>query len=139
MAEGQAPKLIPVDLADGAYPGRTMPGMTPEQRSMRSRIAGYAAAARHDGREMTALARQTYRDSFSSGHACALCPRIDIPPGLPEAEVQRRVRALRAAHFGRLSLKSSIARAKRRKAAPVSERSGTAMSMGGTDDAAAST
>lgn len=87
--------------------------MTPAQRSLRGRLGAYAALARNDATEINAKARQVYRDSFQVGHECRLCPRIDIPPDLPEAERSRRSETLRRAHYARLAMRSSQARAAR--------------------------
>jgi hypothetical protein len=87
--------------------------MTPEQRSLRSRIAAYAALSRNDPREINAKARRVYRDSFRNGHRCVVCPVFVMPEGLSPAEVDRRADALRKAHFGRLALKSSRVRSEK--------------------------
>lgn len=88
--------------------------LTAEQRSLRSRIAAYAANARHDGRAITAQARATYRASFERGHGCAVCPAVELPDGLSATERSRRADMLRRGHYARLALKSSRTRAKRR-------------------------
>jgi hypothetical protein len=85
--------------------------MTPAQRVLRARVGGYAARAKHDGRELTTLARAAYRDSFRRGHSCVLCPAYRMPTGLSDAEVTRRADSLRKAHYARLSLKSAKTRA----------------------------
>lgn len=69
-----------------------------------ARLGGLAKAARYDGLEGTAAARASYRASFSSGHGCALCPRVEIPDELPAVERERRGVALRKAHFVRLGM-----------------------------------
>ena len=105
--------------------------LTAEQRTLRSRIAAYAANARHDGRAITATARATYRASFERGHGCAVCPAVELPVDLRPAERARRADFLRRGHYARLALKSSRARSgKKRDAAEVqspaaSEREGT--------------
>lgn len=78
-------------------------------------MGGLTTAARHEGVALTAAARQVYRDSFREGHGCKLCPRWDMPADLSEAEVTRRAEALRKAHFGRLALRSSMARSRPRR------------------------
>lgn len=88
--------------------------LTAEQRSLRSRIAAYATNARHDGRAITATARATYRDSFSTGHRCAVCPLIELPEGLSQAERNRRSESLRRMHYTRLALASSRSRSKKK-------------------------
>jgi hypothetical protein len=89
-----------------------MPALSPDQRSLRSRIGAYATLARHDSRQINAVARATYRTSFRLGHACKVCPAFTMPPGLPESEVERRAEALRRAHYARLALRSSQARSR---------------------------
>ena len=84
--------------------------MTPAQRVLRSRLGGSATAARHDSREINAKARATYRDSFRTGHGCAVCERVDLPADLSDAERTRRAEALRKLHYGRLALKSARGR-----------------------------
>jgi hypothetical protein len=100
--------------------------MTPAERSMRSRIAAYAMLARNDPRAVNAKARAVYRDSFRQGHSCAACPEFVMPAGHSEAEVTRRAEALRKAHYARLSLRSSRARSRNKKAAPVGHVPGSA-------------
>jgi hypothetical protein len=93
--------------------------------SLAGRVGGYARAARYDGREMTAAARQRFADSFREGHECRVCPAVAMPDGLLQGERARRAEALRRAHYARVALASSQARAKR-KAAPVIVSPGTA-------------
>jgi hypothetical protein len=85
-------------------------------RVLRSRLGGYATAARHDSRAINAKARATYRESFREGHDCVVCPRVEIPAGLTDAERDRRGEALRKLHYGRLALRS--ARRRRRGSRP---------------------
>ncbi|HUG29247.1 MAG TPA: hypothetical protein VMQ65_01860 [Candidatus Limnocylindria bacterium] len=106
--------------------------LTAEQRSLRSRIAAYAANARHDGRAITAQARATYRESFLTGHSCRVCPATALPSDLSTTERARRGEMLRRAHYARLALKSSRVRSKRR-AGP--DRTGPAHAMEGSSDA----
>jgi hypothetical protein len=70
--------------------------LTPSQRSLRARIAAYHRAAHYDGREVTAKARETFRNSFYE----------KTDPTLPHRERLRRAEALRKA-------KSAKARQKR--------------------------
>lgn len=104
--------------------------MDAAQRVLRSRLGGYATAARHDGRVITERARSTYRDSFTRGHECAVCPSIELPENLSPAERSRRAQALRQLHYGRLAMRSSQVRSKK-KPAPVSETSGAGQEAGG--------
>jgi len=70
----------------------------------RARLAALSRWAKEDPVAGTARARQAFKDSFANGggHQCKVCPRIDIPPDLPEAERLRRAAALRKLHFIRL-------------------------------------
>ena len=77
------------------------------------RAGGYARAARYDGRDMTAVARQRFIASFLEGHACRVCPPTTLPDDLPPAERQRRAEALRRGHYARIALASARARASR--------------------------
>jgi hypothetical protein len=86
--------------------------LTPEQRSLRSRIAAYATNARHDGRAITTAARSAYHDSFLLGHQCRVCPAVVLPSTLSNDERMRRAGLLRHAHYARLALKSSRVRQK---------------------------
>lgn len=86
--------------------------MDAAQRVLRSRLGGYATAAKYDSREINAKARQTYRDSFQAGHECKLCPAFVMPDGLSPDEIERRALALRRGHFTRLAMASSRRRAK---------------------------
>lgn len=73
--------------------------------ALRGRIGGFARAARHDTREMTAAGRATFLSRFE---------RLVDPDGiLPEAERARRAESARKAHFARMAFKS--AQARRRK------------------------
>jgi hypothetical protein len=83
------------------------------QRILRSRLGGYATAARVDPLINTAKARATFLDSFLTGHACAVCPTWVMPEGLAPDEALRRARAARKAHFTRLAMRSA---ARRRRA-----------------------
>ena len=106
--------------------------MDAAQRVLRSRLGGYATAARYDAREINAKARATYRDSFRSGHGCLLCQPFVMPAGLSEAEVDRRATALRRQHYTRLSIRSASSRAARNeKAAPAIVSPGAATEASG--------
>lgn len=61
---------------------------------------------------MTERARQTFRDSFLTGHGCKVCPRIDIDPALPLHERQRMADAMWQLHWTRCSHRAAIARAR---------------------------
>ena len=96
--------------------------MTPEQRALRSRLGGLTTASRHDAREITAPARVAFAARFYDG----------IPADLPQTERDRRAAAAKRLYFGRLALKSSQARSKK-KAGPDRD-SGPARSSEDTAD-----
>jgi hypothetical protein len=100
--------------------------MTPEQRSLRSRLGGLSTSARHDTREITAPARRAFLDRFYEGLE-----------DLPQPERDRRAEAARRLHFTRLAFRSSLTRSKR-KAGPARD-FGPASSEEGTADAQPST
>jgi hypothetical protein len=87
--------------------------LSSQEAARRGRLGGYATSATHDPLAINEKARAIYKDSFRDGHGCAVCPRIDIPADLPEAERLRRAEALRSLHFGRLGRRSGKARAGR--------------------------
>ena len=84
--------------------GRTE--LTPEQRSLRARIAAYALHASHDPRETTKPARDAFMARFER--------QVDPEGKLPETERRRRADAAKKAYFNALALKSARARGGRR-------------------------
>ena len=86
--------------------------MTPAQRSLYGRIGAAVARSRHDPRELTSAARARFLERFEAQVR-------EESPGLPEVEIQRRGGELRKAHMLGLSLKSSIARSKKKAATEV--------------------
>ena len=80
-------------------------GLTPEQRTLRARLAAHSLHAQHDSRELTAEARAAAMRRFED--------EVDPNGELELAERSRRATQARKAHFARLALKSSQARAKR--------------------------
>lgn len=99
-----------------------MPAVTYQPRSVFSlagRVGGLRRAALHDGEAMTRQARDSFRASFETGHGCSVCPRIDIPAGLPAEERRRRGEALRRAHYSAVAMASARSRAKKRTARPA--------------------
>jgi hypothetical protein len=86
--------------------------MTPAQRSLYGRIGAAVARSKHDPRDLTREARRTFLERFEREIR-------DESPDLPDAEVQRRAGELRRAHMLQLSVKSSIARGKKRTASPA--------------------
>lgn len=81
--------------------------LTPEQRSLRARIAAYALHASHDPRETTKPARDAFMARFER--------QVDPEGKLPEAERRRRADAAKKAYFNGLALKSARARGGRRE------------------------
>ena len=83
--------------------------MTPEQRSLRARVAAYSLhASIEDEAAHTAPARKAFLDGFE---------RQADPDGLLEpAERARRAEQLMKAHMTNLALRSSRARAKKKTA-----------------------
>lgn len=80
------------------------PPLTPEQRTLRARIAAHTKHAKHDPRESTTAARQKFMDRFE---------READPDGVLKPEERaRRAAQLRKAYFTRLALASSRARSK---------------------------
>ncbi len=79
---------------------------TPEQRSLRARIAAYALHASHDPRETTKPAR-AFMARFER--------QVDPDGKLPKAERRRRADAAKKAYFNGLALKSARATGGRRE------------------------
>jgi len=84
------------------------PALTPEQRSLRAKVAAHSLHARHDSREITAPARAAADTNLNR----RLLSEVDPDGSLSEAERQRRLEHARKAHFARLALKSARARRK---------------------------
>ena len=76
--------------------------LSPSERSQRARIAAYSQHAKHDPKETTRKARETYRAQFYEW----------IPEDLPQAERDRRAEAAFKAHMARLAFLSAKARCK---------------------------
>lgn len=76
--------------------------MSPEERSMRARIAAYTLHSKTDGRDLTTRARQAFLDRFERA--------VDPAGTLAPAERCRRAAAARKAYFTSLALQSSRAR-----------------------------
>jgi hypothetical protein len=79
--------------------------LSKSQRVLRARLGGFSRASLYDGREVTAKARQTFLDRFDD--------EVDPDRQLPATERARRAEAARRAHFTRLALRSSKARARK--------------------------
>ncbi len=82
------------------------------ERSENARIAALTRSANEpSGTAMTAKARQTFWDSFESGHECGLCKPVVIDQSLPLDERQRQAAAARSAHYSRIARSARIAAA----------------------------
>lgn len=80
--------------------------LTPEERTLRARLAAYHKHAAHDPVAGTEKARQTFAASFEA----------QVPAEITDpAERARRAEALRKAHYTRMALRS--AQSRRAKAA----------------------
>lgn len=79
-----------------------MPPLTPEQRSLRARLAAHVLHAQ--GKTNT----QPARDAFDARFEAEVDPEGVLPP----AERMRRAEHARLAYFSRLALKSAQARQK---------------------------
>ncbi|MCU4186622.1 hypothetical protein K6U06_19815 [Acidiferrimicrobium sp. IK] len=80
--------------------------LTPEQRTLRARLAAHTLHSQRDPRETTAAARQARWDRYLD--------QVDPDRQLSETERTRRAKAARSADMTRLALKSSVVRAQRR-------------------------
>lgn len=87
----------------------TGPSLTPEQRSLRARIAAHAMHSKHDSRDTSAAGRAAFLARFEA--------EVDPEGVLPAAERTRRAEHARKAYFARLALKSAKARRKAGEAA----------------------
>jgi hypothetical protein len=92
--------------------------LTPEQRSIRARIGGYALRAARDPDEYTAAGRATFLRGFLEAQ----------PADLPTAERQRRAEAALRARMTALSLKASQSRTAKKRPTPAVQTSGAGTS-----------
>lgn len=83
-------------------------GLTPAERSLRSRIAAHAQHAAHDPKLTTVAARAARMRRFEE--------KVDPDGVLPPEERARRARSAFRAHMSRLSLKSAQIRRRRKEA-----------------------
>jgi hypothetical protein len=83
--------------------------LTTAQRVLYGRVGAAIARSRHDPKELTAEARKRFLARFEAQVR-------EEYPDLPDAEIQRRAAELRKAHMLGLSVRSSIARSKKRTA-----------------------
>jgi hypothetical protein len=84
------------------------PPLTPDQRSLRARIAALALHEKVDGRAHTEPAR-----AASPGQAAFWDKKVDPDGVLPEPERARRAAIAKRRYFSTLALKSARARALR--------------------------
>ena len=94
--------------------GRRAPSnlVTPEERSLRSRIGAYALHARYDAKETTKAARKAFMAKFER--------EVDPDSVLPVMERRRRAAAARKEYFTRLAYRSSRSRKKLQQKKPLS-------------------
>ena len=78
--------------------------LTPEQRSLRARLAAHSLHAKVDAVAHTAPARRAFLARFEA--------EVDPEGVLPEPERRRRAEHARKAYFTKLALASSVARRK---------------------------
>jgi hypothetical protein len=83
--------------------------LSPEQRSLRASIGGNSRWAKHNPKVELVPVRQAWLRTFED--------QVDPDRELPKDERERRAYAALRAHMATLALKSSKARAKRKKAA----------------------
>lgn len=79
--------------------------LSPEERTLRARIAAHALHSQRDSRDLTAKARQAFWDRFEK--------QVDPDGVLPPAERARRAEHARKAYFTALSFKAAQARRRR--------------------------
>jgi hypothetical protein len=89
-------------------PRTPAPPLTPEQRSLRARIAAYGLHEKVDGLTHTAPAR-----AASPGQSSYWDKKVDPDGTLPDAERRRRAEIAKKRYFSTLALKSARARALR--------------------------
>ena len=80
--------------------------LTPEQRSLRARLAAYSMHAHNDSKETTRSARAAFDERFYR--------EVDPDNALPIEERERRANYARRAYFTKLSFESSRLRRQRR-------------------------
>ena len=86
-----------------ADPPRSIPEhFDPNEMAQRGRIGAYVLHSKHDPKETTAKARETFLARFER--------EVDPEGVLPEAERLRRAEAARKAYFAKLAYQSAKAR-----------------------------
>lgn len=84
--------------------------LSPEERTLRARVAAHTLHSKRDPHETTAKARQAFSEKFER--------QVDPQGVLPPEERQRRAMHARKAHFARMALASARARRIDKDAAP---------------------
>ena len=103
---GSSGPIAQPDSSRRSRAGRTA-SLTPEQRSLRSRMAAYRLHATHDPKETTRKARDAFAARFER--------EVDPDGLLAPAERTRRAEAARRAYFTGLALRSSQVRRRRKR------------------------
>ena len=80
--------------------------LTPEQRSLRARLAAHTLHSRVDSKAHTEPARKAFLERFEL--------QVDPDRQLPEAERRRRADSAKKAYFTALAYRSAKARARRK-------------------------
>lgn len=83
--------------------------LTPKERALRAKIGAYSLHAKHDPRQTTAKARQTFLAKFEA--------EVDPNGELEPIERLRRAEQARKAHFARMALHSAKVRREKKEAA----------------------
>ena len=83
---------------------------TPSQKALAGRIAGYTRAANLSAKRLSEIGRMGYRGLWAKW-----ATEVDPEGTMESGELARRVEALKAAHYARISLASSIKRGAKRK------------------------
>lgn len=96
-------------------------GLTPDQRSMRARIAAHSQHAQ--GQTSTGKARAAFNDRFER--------QVDPDGALPADERARRAEHAKRAYFQKLALKSAKARRKAAQATAEADAADAELAEGG--------
>lgn len=86
--------------------------LSPEERTLRARMAAHTLHSKYDGREITASAR-----AAGPGSDDYWLEQVDPDQELDPKERARRASHAKRAHYQRLALKSAISRRKNREGA----------------------
>ena len=77
-------------------------GLSPQQRSLRARLAAHAMHAKHDTDQVSRPGREAFLARFER--------QVDPDGVMPDAERRRRAEHAKRAHMTRLALRSAQAR-----------------------------